>query len=170
MSTVKPKHRWVLGYKNLYSISKNGVIYSHSRVCHAGRLRKGRFLSQGTTPDGYKLVTLSKDQTKTSYGVHRLVAKAWLHNQNNLPEVNHIDENKENNCVENLEWCTHQYNSAYSKAKTYTFTSPSGEQVTFTNMVKFCSENNLNRGSLHQVITGVYKQHKGWTYSKADCS
>ena len=49
------------------------------------------------------------------YFIHRLVAQAFIPNPNNLPEINHKDENPLNNNVDNLEWCTHQYNSNYGK-------------------------------------------------------
>lgn len=50
----------------------------------------------------------------SSYGyVHRLVAQVWIPNPDNLPEVNHKDEDKTNNCVDNLEWCTREYNNNY---------------------------------------------------------
>ena len=58
----------------------------------------------------YKKVCLSKDKKKKTMSVHRIVANVFIPNPNNLPQVNHKDENKYNNCVDNLEWCTHKYN------------------------------------------------------------
>ena len=58
----------------------------------------------------------NRDKSKV-FGVHRLVAFMFIPNTNNMPEVNHIDENKHNNCVENLEWCSTLYNIQYSKAR-----------------------------------------------------
>jgi len=62
----------------------------------------------------YYIIGLSDGNRRSrSFGVHRLVAKAFIPNPNNYPEINHKDENSLNNCVENLEWCTHQYNCNY---------------------------------------------------------
>ena len=66
---------------------------------------------------GYKTVSLTKDgKTKTLF-VHRLVAEAFIPNADNLPMVNHKDEDKTNNFVENLEWCTNDYNINYGTAR-----------------------------------------------------
>lgn len=59
-------------------------------------------------------VQLSKDGKSRNYLVHRLVAGAFIDNPNNLPEINHKDENPLNNVVFNLEWCTHKYNMNYN--------------------------------------------------------
>lgn len=63
--------------------------------------------------NGYKVVCLTKDGKSKTVFVHRIVAMAFLPNPENLPCINHKDEDKTNNFLENLEWCTHQYNMAY---------------------------------------------------------
>ena len=85
---------WVSTLGNIYSM-KNG---------------KEKELKQGKGSRGYLQVSLS---SKT-YSVHRLVAQAFIPNPDNLPQVNHKDESKENNCVSNLEWCTAEYNCNYA--------------------------------------------------------
>lgn len=85
---------------DIYLISNLGNIYSnHSK----------RMLKQSNDKDGYKIVCLHRK----TYRVHRLVAKYFLDNPNNLPEVNHKDEDKTNNCVSNLEYCDRLYNIRY---------------------------------------------------------
>lgn len=76
--------------------------------------RRGRPLKPVDNGRGYLIVTLAIDGKRTSKAVHRLVAEAWLNNPHSLPEVNHKDCNKLNNCVDNLEWCTRGYNIGYT--------------------------------------------------------
>jgi hypothetical protein len=73
-------------------------------------------LKQTNMPTGYKQITLCKDMTRKNYCVHRLIAKTFLKNLNNYKAVNHIDYNKHNNKVENLEWCTYSQNELHSYA------------------------------------------------------
>ncbi len=63
----------------------------------------------------------------------------------------------------NLEWCTHAYNVAYSKAKSWVFTSPEGETFSFENLKLFCRVYNLTYSSMIRLNQGKFKQHKGWT-------
>lgn len=96
------------GYEGLYRISNYGQIESLPRQGSKGGLMKGTVHKKG-----YLNVTLRKNGKQTTAKVHRLVAETFLPNPEQLPEVNHKDENKLNNRVDNLEWCTTQYNHDY---------------------------------------------------------
>ena len=89
-------------------LMKNGVI----RKIRGRMLRLGKYNSQSE----YTGVTLSVDGIATKHSVHRLVALAFIPNPDDLPEVNHKDEDKRNNAVENLEWCDRKYNALYGTA------------------------------------------------------
>lgn len=69
---------------------------------------------------GYKMVRLTTEEGKKGYGVHRLIAQTFIPNPNNLPIVNHIDGNKQNNCVSNLEWVTQSQNRNHAINKLQT--------------------------------------------------
>lgn len=101
-----------------YMVSTCGEVKSVDRYGHVGnckgymRLYKGKILKQHIGTHGYKTV---KIEGKTVF-VHRMVAETFLLNPDNLLCVNHKDENKTNNWVTNLEWCTHKYNTNYGTA------------------------------------------------------
>lgn len=105
----------IKGYEGLYQVSNLGRVRSLSRyVKHRTiYILKGKLLKQRTRGKGYLAVTLCKNSKLKHYYVHRLVAEAFIPNPNNLPQVNHKDENKSNNCVDNLEWCDDKYNTNY---------------------------------------------------------
>ena len=94
----------VVGYEGLYEVSDLGRVKN---------IKTGRILKPWNISTGYLLVSLCKNGIVRKALIHRLVATAFLPNPQNLPEVNHRDENKSNNAVENLEWCTHDYNMNY---------------------------------------------------------
>lgn len=104
----------VSGYETLYEVSDKGNVRSIAFLCSRNnRLqprRAPRCLRQETSRDGYKRVVLSRYGEHKHFGVHRLVAMAFIPNPNNLPQVNHINEDPSNNNVFNLEWCTGKEN------------------------------------------------------------
>ena len=108
--------RDIEGYEGLYQVSNLGRVKSLARVVIRSDGKPNtvneKILKYGMNR-GYCAVVLCKDGKKKMYKVHRLVAMAFLRNPHNLPEVNHKDEDKKNNCVDNLEWCTSLYNINY---------------------------------------------------------
>lgn len=113
---VKEVWKPIKGFEGLYEISNLGRVKSLPKYTDSKgypQLRKEKFLKPGKTGKkrNYLAVVLNNGK---SYKVHRLVAEAFIPNPNNLPLVNHKDENPANNRVDNLEWCTNKYNSQYS--------------------------------------------------------
>ena len=102
----------VIGYEGLYQVSNLGRVKSFPR--HGTPSNCARILKQHKDGKGYKRLWLCKEGIQKNYKVHRLVAEAFLPNVDNLPQVNHKDENKANNSVSNLEWCNNQYNAPYN--------------------------------------------------------
>ena len=86
----------IQGYEGLYAVTSCGKVWSY---------KNERFLKPYKKRDGYLEVYLYKGGERKHYIIHRLVAMAYIPNPDNLPQVNHKDENKENNALPNLEWC-----------------------------------------------------------------
>ena len=94
----------VQNYEGLYAVTSCGKVWSY---------KSKKFLKPRKDRDGYLRVDLYKGGEQKTYLVHRLVAETYLPNPNGLQQVNHKDENKENNALQNLEWCDQSYNSNY---------------------------------------------------------
>lgn len=95
--------RLINGYTN-YGVSDTGEVFS---------FRSNVFLKQHKSKEGYMRVGLSKHGKSKLFLVHRLVAAAFVHNQQNKPQVNHIDNNRINNISSNLEWVTNKENNIH---------------------------------------------------------
>ena len=108
-----PTEEWrdIEGYEGLYKISSYGRVYSVPRQATSGGIIKPSY-----STSGYLQTHLCKDSKCKTFQIHRLVAKHFLENPYGLPEVNHKDECKNNNCVWNLEYCTRVYNQNYGTA------------------------------------------------------
>ena len=100
----------ILGYEGLYQVSNYGRVRSL-------KYGKEKILKQQINTDGYLHIDLYKNKKRKNYNVHRLVTIAFLENPNNYPQVNHKDENKQNNHIDNLEWCDYKYNCNYGTRK-----------------------------------------------------
>ena len=96
-------------YEGLYQVSNLGNV----RSLNYRRSGELKLLKQNTTKKGYKRVVLCKNGKEKNCRVHRLVAMTFIPNPNDYKEVNHKDENPSNNNVNNLEWCTNEYNINY---------------------------------------------------------
>ena len=115
-------------FENKYLISSHGRILGIGtyNTCKKGELIK-QFKKNGR--NGYMQVRLYDGGRAKTFEVHTLVAKAFIPNPNSLPMVNHIDEDKTNNCIENLEWCTNKYNIRYSQTKKVDVYTKDGEFI-----------------------------------------
>lgn len=161
------------GYKGLYQVSNKGRVKSL-------KWGKERILRPGINSSGYLLVKLCKNGVGLYKFIHRLVAQAFIPNPENKPQVNHKDENKLNNCVDNLEWSTAKENSNYgsrnervgdSQSKPILQYSKSGE---FIREWKGASEVervlSINNGNINSCCKGRYKSSGGfiWKYKEKD--
>lgn len=165
------KEYWkpVVGYEGLYEVSNWGRVKS----IRFGKERIMKFYING---NGYSQVTLIKNNIKKTYLVHRLVAEAFIDNTDNLPQVNHKDENKLNNNVENLEWCDAKYNMKYGTANTRRSKAKSKPVLQYTldgifvreweSTIQAEREGGFSSGNICMCCKGERKYHKGciWKY------
>lgn len=163
------------GYEGYYEQSTFGRTRSVDRTyINSNGIKKtikGRILKQFKHTGGYVQVCLYKRMKKEKLLSHRLTASVFLPNPDNLPQVNHKDENKQNNCVWNLEWCTAKYNVNYSDVvankRMPIEVYKDGELVGI-----FCSQAEAGRHlelddkKISLCILGKRKHHKGYSFKK----
>ena len=173
----------VKNYEGLYQVSTLGRIrsldkYIDVKISNVDKvLRRGKILKPDYGKNGYLTVILCKNGKKTRFLVHRLVAKAFIENSYNLPQVNHKDEDKTNNKVENLEWCTDDYNRHYGTAIKRSVEKRSKKVYQYDlqgNLIKiWISTNEAGRNgyeakNISACCLGKRKTHKGyiWSYTE----
>lgn len=159
----------IKGYEGLYQVSNFGRVKS-LKYSTEGKILKGRH-----TGKGYLSVALFRNSVRKSTCIHRLVAQAFIPNPENKPEVNHIDENKLNNNVSNLEWVTPKENSNHgtrnirihqNKAVTYNrkpvVCLTNG--VTYTSLTEACKTLGVTKSQVCSVLKGKRKTTKGYVF------
>ena len=161
------KEYWkdIEGYEGLYQISNLGRVKS---------FYSGKVLKAYKTRNGYLSIRLSKNGISHGFSIHRLVANAFIPNPENKPEVNHIDEDKTNNKVSNLEWNTRLENMRHGsiiqrKQKPVFAVNKSMEFDYYFNSLKEAAETlNLHASGITQVLKGRYKQSGGFYFEYAE--
>lgn len=156
----------IAGYEGLYEVSDSGLVRS---LC-AGRWKTTMLRKPVPDKDGYLTVILKKDGKCVNHKIHRLVAEAFLPNKNNLPVVNHKDENKQNNTVSNLEWCTHQYNLAYgshatASCKPVIAVDGNGKKMRFASIREAATQTKTNETCISMVLHGRRKSAGGYVWT-----
>lgn len=153
----------IKGYEGLYAITEDGKVWSY---------RSHKYLKPQTVGAGYQGVTLCVNGQKKCCMIHQLVALAYIANPDNLPEINHKDEDKTNNCVSNLRWVTDKENCNHGTrlkriAEKHKKPVLCVELNQVFESVKQASEAvNINRGNLSRCCKGKAKTCGGyhWQY------
>lgn len=154
------------------------VVVSNGRGTY---VKKRRILKQQRHDNGYLCVAFKVNGKTVTRYVHRLVAQTFIPNPDNLPEVNHKDNNPANNCVSNLEWCTHEYNIQYREKYGISAEKANGRPVLAVNLAtlevsQFHSRSEASRvlgvniGNINSVIKGRHKQASGYWFAEDDGS
>ena len=148
------KFKPVQGYAGIYEISNLGRVKSLSRVIERNdgntRVTEDRIILPFLTKCGYHQIVLCKDGVRKKHLIHRLVANAFIENPDKLPIINHKDENKLNNRVDNLEWCSAYYNLRYGKMQA---------KLVKINVID-------SKGDIIEVVDGIRECERKYSISK----
>ena len=149
------------GYEGLYAIEDDGRVWSYKRSIYMKPASVG----------GYRQVILRKDGEAKHHYIHRLVAQAFIPNPDNLPQVNHKNEQKDDNRLENLEWCDAKYNMNYGsfperRGKQRIYCIETGEY--YESQLAAAKALNLQQGNIGAVLNGRQHQTGGYHFIFAE--
>lgn len=152
----------VKGYEGYYEVDNLARVFSISRsvsVNDNGRIYDksivSRQMRQALHSKGYKVVSLTKNGITKTVFVHRIVAEAFLENEQGLPMINHKDEDKTNNFIENLEWCDAQYNTLYGNGRKKRLKKIRGVPLS-----------NEHKKKISDGLKGYYEEHESKSKGK----
>ena len=157
------------GYEGLYQVSNLGRV----KRLKGKYISTQRILKLRVGTRGYLYVQLCKKGQRKYYTIHRLVAQAFLPNPENKPQVNHIDEDKTNNIISNLEWVTAKENNHHgtrierTSHKIKAIDIANGEYNIYCS-IRDCSRKlGLSQGNICQCLKGKLRQTGGYTFEYA---
>jgi len=178
--------KYVIDYKGYYEVSNLGRVRSVNRtiIRSDGKVKtfKSVILKRYMLPSGYIQIKLSKSNITKSHYVHRLVSSSHLGIDNNKSEVNHIDGNKMNNYVTNLEWCTPSYNNLHAFSTGLRKNKTGSGNYNFKGTIQVIGkcgnisftvdgpvamrEKGLTPTTVYRCLAGKSLTHKGYTYKR----
>jgi hypothetical protein len=146
--------------------------YAISNLGNIKNVKTGRVLKLCLNPRGYYSYTFYKKGIRKTFRIHRLVALYFIDNPNNLPYVNHIDGNKTNNRVENLEWCTAKQNDEHARRTGLKVQEKpvlaenveSGEKIAFKSVSEAGAILGINKGTISKVLHGKRNKVHGYKF------
>lgn len=167
--------RDVVGYEGSYIVSNTGIVKSVDRFNIKNQYIKGKELTLQTNHGGYITAAMYKNGKVKVKFVHRIVAEAFIHNPDNKPYVNHLDETRDNNNVDNLEWVTHEENINYGTRTKKAAAARSlaiiargnGIVKKFSSTKSAAKELGISQGNLSMVLNGKRKHTHGFTFERA---
>jgi hypothetical protein len=168
MTDLVTTWRPIENFEGIYEVSDTGCVRRLIKP-------RARLLAPQYAGAGYLMVGLRKPREKRVYRyIHRLVAFAFLEGQGS--EVNHIDGDKENNCVSNLEWASRSLNNLHKNRVLKTHhnrvevvcVSPKGVEYETDNLTVFAEKHGMLHSGISHVLTGKRNHHHGWTFRYKD--
>lgn len=166
----------IANYEGIYEISNLGNIRSLDRVIYSNRWDKNQFikgknLKPFLAANGYLRIELTdRDGDRKKFPVHRLVASTFIPNPNNYPQINHKDEDKTNNSISNLEWCTAKYNINYGTwinrhQKQIAQYDKNDTLIAVYNSLTDASKKGFSLCQISKCCNGKANTHKGFRWS-----